>query len=255
MHQSRKMNFSNMVSVLSRLEIRLKGIWLVTIIVLLQFFSARSFAAAGEFSTARPFPKNSAPWVGEKLSGARCQGRKQAYGPYDYTKPGHRSASLRLVEGAHFMPRVNELVEDRKDSSVISDIDYTLRAFPNHHKALYAVTRYWFLPKTSKRITNWQTPPECYFQRAINFKKDDGVVKMLYGLYLHKLKRHKNAGKLYLEAEKLTPDSAQLSYNIGLLYYDTKKYDLAKKYAKKAYAAGYPLPGLQRKLKKAGYWP
>lgn len=244
-----------MVSVVSQLNIKPKEISRVAFIALLLFFSAQSLAGAGEFSTASPFPKNSAPWIGEQLSGVRCRGKKQAYGPYDYTKPEHRGASLRLVEGAHFMPRVNALVEDRSDSSLISDIDYTLRAFPNHHKALYAVTRYWFLPKTSKRVSNWQTPPECYFQRAINFKKNDGVAQMLYGLYLHKLKRHKDAGRLYLQAEELTPDSAQLSYNIGLLYYDTKKYDLAKKYAKKAYAAGYPLPGLQRKLKKAGYWP
>ncbi len=78
---------------------------------------------------------------------------------------------------------------------------------------------------------------------------------MLYGLYFHKLKMHKQALTYYLKAEKLTPKSSQLHYNMGLLYVALKKYDLAKQYAKKAYKKNYPLQGLQKKLKTAGYWP
>lgn len=217
-------------------------------------YSAQAVAAAGEFSTAPPLPKNSAPWVGTEINGAPCRGKRQAYGPYDYTRPDHRGASLRLVEGAHFMPRVNQLVEDKADSTVINDIDYTLRAFPNHHGALYAVTRYWFLPDSNKRVSNKRltTPPECYFQRAINFKPNDGTAIMLYGLYLHRLNRHNDALQQYKLAETVQ-ESAQLSYNMGLLYFDMKKYEDSMAYAKKAYAQGYPLPGLSNKLKNKGY--
>ena len=197
-----------------------------------------------------------APWVGDTFSGAPCRGKGQSYGPYDYTNPRHRGEPLRLVEGAHFMPRVRALIEDRRDSSVINDIDYTLRAFPNHHDALYAVTRYWFLPDSSKRVRNRliETPPECYFHRAINFKPDDGTVRMLFGLYLHKAKRLEEALEQYKSAEKLSPDSAQLLYNIGLLYFDMKQYDESEAYARKAYALKYPLPGLRNKLKQKGLW-
>lgn len=210
----------------------------------------------GGASGVTPDPKNSAPWVGEQFSGAFCTGNRQGYGPYDYTNPAHRGEPLHLVEGAHFMPRVSALVEDRGDSAVIRDIQYTLMAFPNHHRALYAITQYWFLPESQKAIKNRHVkpPPECYFQRAINFKPDDGTVRMLYGLYLHKLKKYSSALEQYSASEKLSPDSAQLLYNIGLLYFDMKQYDKSKGYAKKAYALQYPLPGLRNKLKNKGNW-
>ncbi|WP_321528171.1 tetratricopeptide repeat protein [Sedimenticola selenatireducens] len=197
-----------------------------------------------------------APWIGDTLTGAPCEGKGQSYGPFDYTNPRHRGEHLQLVEGAHFMPRVRSLTEDRLDSAVINDIDYTLRAFPNHHDALYAVTRYWFLPDSFKRVRNRMvsTPPECYFQRAIYFKPDDGTVRMLYGLYLHKLNKYNEALEQYDLAEELAPDSAQLLYNIGLLHFEMKQYEKSLEYARKAYALEYPLPGLRNKLKKKGYW-
>lgn len=197
-----------------------------------------------------------APWIGDTLAGAPCKGKKESYGPFDFRDPRARGEALRLVEGAHFMPRIRGLIEDKNDSPVIDDIDYTLRAFPNHHHALYAVTRYWFLPDSSKRVNNRSinTPPECYFNRAIHFRPDDGTVRMLYGLYLHRLKKYTNALEQYNAAEKLIPDSAQLLYNIGLLHFDIKQYDMSLAYAQKAYAMQHPLPGLRNKLRKKGYW-
>jgi len=197
-----------------------------------------------------------APWVGDTLAGAPCRGKNESYGPFDFRDPRARGEPLRLVEGAHFMPRVRGLVEDRNDSAVIDDIDYTLRAFPNHHHALYAVTRYWFLPDSSKRVKNRSisTPPECYFARAINFRPDDGTVRMLYGLFLHKRKMLKEALEQYSAAEKLIPESAQLLYNLGLLHFDMRQYEQSLDYARKAYALQYPLPGLRNKLKAKGYW-
>lgn len=197
-----------------------------------------------------------APWVGDTLAGAPCRGKNESYGPFDFRDPRARGEPLRLVEGAHFMPRVHGLIEDRNDSAVIDDIDYTLRAFPNHHNALYAVTRYWFLPDSSKRVKNQSigTPPECYFARAINFRPDDGTVRMLYGVFLHRQKILKEALKQYNAAEQLIPESAQLLYNMGLLHFDMKQYDQSLDYAKKAYALQYPLPGLRDKLKRKGYW-
>ncbi|MCW8847104.1 MAG: tetratricopeptide repeat protein [Sedimenticola sp.] len=197
-----------------------------------------------------------APWIGDTLKGAPCTGKGSSYGPYDYTNPKNRGQQLYLVESAHFDNRVKQLVEEIGDATIISDLDYTIRAFPNHHQALYAVTRYWFLPDSNKRVPNNRlvTPPECYFQRAIKFKPDDGTVKMLYGLFFHRLNMYEKALEIYSEAEKLQPESTQLAYNIGLVYFDMKKYSKALSYAEKAYANGYPLPGLKNKLKKKGLW-
>ena len=44
------------------------------------------------------------------------------------------------------------------------------------------------------------------------------------------------------------------SERMGLLYTDLKRYDDALRHAHRAYALGFPLPGLQRKLARAGKW-
>ena len=46
-------------------------------------------------------------------------------------------------------------------------------------------------------------------------------------------------------------ESAELNYFLGLTYFDLKNLDLAREYADKAYALGYPLPGLRNRLARA----
>jgi hypothetical protein len=48
--------------------------------------------------------------------------------------------------------------------------------------------------------------------------------------------------------------SAELNYLLGLVQFDLKDYTAAREAAKNAYALGYPLPGLKRKLAAAGQW-
>lgn len=48
--------------------------------------------------------------------------------------------------------------------------------------------------------------------------------------------------------------SAEINYTLGLLYVDRHAYAPAQECAKRAYALGYPLPGLKKKLEKAGQW-
>lgn len=47
-------------------------------------------------------------------------------------------------------------------------------------------------------------------------------------------------------------DSAEINYNLGLVSLELGEVDAAVDYARKAYSAGYPLPGLKRKLAAAG---
>lgn len=49
--------------------------------------------------------------------------------------------------------------------------------------------------------------------------------------------------------------SAELQYTLGLVYFELDDKEKALEYARKAYDKDYPLPGLQQKLKRAGYWP
>ena len=43
-------------------------------------------------------------------------------------------------------------------------------------------------------------------------------------------------------------------YNLGLVYFALRKYDQSLLHAQKAYQAGFPLPGLRRKLSSVGKW-
>lgn len=96
---------------------------------------------------------------------------------------------------------------------------------------------------------------ECYFDRAIRWRPNDPTVRLIHGLYLHLTGNLQGALAEYKLAERIQPNSADLQYNLGLLYFDTKQYALAKEHAKKAYQLGYPLPGLRKKLTSVGQWP
>lgn len=49
-------------------------------------------------------------------------------------------------------------------------------------------------------------------------------------------------------------NSAELYYNMGLAFFKINDYAESKKYADKAYALGYRLPGLRDQLKKIKKW-
>ena len=170
-----------------------------------------------------------------------CGNLDNAYGPYDYTSPIAHKEMLPIVEKHHLTPNVLNL-EQGETGSIMTDLDYTLRAFPNHHVALYTLGRY-ALREGYKFNPKYYTV-DCYFKRAMAFKPDDGYVYMIYGLYLQKSGDYKKALKEYTVALKLLPENAELYYNMGLLYNE------AEKYANKAYELGYPLPGLRDILKK-----
>lgn len=195
---------------------------------------------------------NEAPWVGHSLEGIPCSGNRQGVGPYDYTNAADRKAKLEIVESYHFTPNVEQLISGLSTIELGGDIDYTLRAFPNHHRALQAMARYQIQKKRDRNAP--YSPAECYFERAINFNGIDATAPILYGIYLHKLGKHKAALKHYKSAEKLDANGTELHYNLGLLYIDLKQYENARRYAIKAYKAGYPLQGLKSKLKGLGLW-
>lgn len=181
-----------------------------------------------------------------------CGKLSNHYGPYDYSNPDHRARYLPIVETAHFTTNVETLTRGQSSDNIPGDIDYTLRAFPNHPRALDAMAR-WQLangrPPTARHYS-----ADCYFVRAMTFKPDDGMVRMIYGIYLHKKGDYEGALLRYQEALELMPDSAEAHYNLGLLYTDLKRYREALDSARRAYALGYPLPGLQVRLRRAGVW-
>lgn len=201
---------------------------------------------------AGPVAAERAPWVGQDLSGAACNGQPTSFGPFDYTNPAHVREKLPIVERNHFTPKVSTL-QGGESGGLLADIDYTLRAFPNHHQALYALIRMSQRKGLRQRLDQWRTPPECYLQRAVNFAPEDGRVRTLFGIYLHERGLHEPAEDKYRRAIELQQRAPEAHYNLGLLLVEMEHYEEARRHARKAYSQGYPLPGLRRKLADAGH--
>jgi Flp pilus assembly protein TadD len=95
---------------------------------------------------------------------------------------------------------------------------------------------------------------ECYFERAMRWRPEDPVVRMVYANHLAKRGEVEGAREQYEAALKLDPDGPEIAYNAGLFYFSQKQYSRARELAETAYKGGYPLPGLKNKLKGVGQW-
>jgi len=178
--------------------------------------------------------------------------RAAHFGPFDYRYV--KGEELSLVEGAHFLPQTEALIRGKREgSSVGGELTYVLRAFPNHHRALVAVMLFGEKFRTDKPPF-LMYPIECWFDRAIRFVPDDVMVRMLYANYLIRNKREADT-KEHLEfVEKKAGTDAFTHYNLGMLYFDMKKYDKAVEHARVAYDQGLNKPELREALKKEGKW-
>lgn len=185
-------------------------------------------------------------------SAVGCGELETGFGPYDYTDPAHRGHDLHIVEINHFTPEVEGLIAG-KSSTLGADIDYTLRTFPNHHRALQAMIR---LSQREKKATpaGAKFTVGCYFDRALRFKPDDPTVLMLHGMFLNTQGKLDDAIAQVEKANQLLPNDANINYNLGLLYFDKKDFVKSREHARTAYDLGFPLPGLKNKLTKAGQW-
>lgn len=179
----------------------------------------------------------------------QCGALANAYGPYDYWVDKDR---IGIVIGAHFTSGVETLTQ-QKTGPFGGDIDYTLRAIPNHPRALMTMMK--LVERTKmERPPGAQYSIECYFDRAMRFRPKDGTVRMIYADFLAKRGKHKEALEQLETAKELAGDNANLNYNVGLAYVELKDYDKALAHAHKAYALGFTLPGLRNKLERVGKW-
>lgn len=181
-----------------------------------------------------------------------CGELKNAFGPFDFRQAASLSEQYTLVIGAHFTPDVENNIKG-SSSYIAGDIDYTLRAWPNHPRALAAMSRQGKIEKTgTPKGARW--PVDCYFLRAFEFAPDDGTPHAVYGNHLLAQGKSEAAMVEFKRAVELEPENATINYNAGLAYVKAKQYDKALFHAKKAYALKFPLPGLKNKLVAAGKW-
>ena len=172
------------------------------------------------------------------------------YGPYDFRTDKDK---LPIVLGAHFTPEVEALIRGKSSGTPGGDIAYTLSAIPNYPNALIAMMRLAEKEKTPQpRGSRYSV--ECWFERALRFRPDDNVARMIYATFLAKNGRTPQVLEQLERVTATAGDNAFTHYNAGLIYADIKDYDKALAQAHRALALGLPRPELRDRLQAAGKW-
>ena len=207
-----------------------------------------------------PFQHLFALLAGALVSGAAsasgCGSLVNGFGPYDYRTASE--GTKKQVELHHFNANVENL-RTGQNGYLAGDIDYVLRAFPNHPRAL------WSMEKLARRDRNERPvganyTAMCYFERAIEFTPDDAQVRVLYGLHLVERGKKERAteelktARGLIDKDELLRTDGNIAYNLGLGFYQVGRYDEAIEYAHRADSLGFPLSGLQNMLKRSGKW-
>jgi tetratricopeptide (TPR) repeat protein len=178
-----------------------------------------------------------------------CGDLANSYGPFDYRTSRDK---LAIVENVHFTQEV-EALRGGSTGQLGGDLDYTLRASPNHARALIAVAN------LGRKLNSDQLPGAkfsvpCYFDRAIRFASDDPIPRLVYGTYLARAGKNREAVEQLELAVNLDQGNANIHYNLGLVYLDLKDYPKAREHAQRAYDLGFSLTGLRKRLEAAGQW-
>lgn len=182
--------------------------------------------------------------------------------PYDYyaaetreSTGTYRGGLLYLVENRHFTQDVLSLTRG-STGRLPGDLLFVLNTIPNHPQALDAYSRYEYRYRTSEsfRESRDHSRPgyaaECLFERAAKVFPGSAQTHIAWGVHHYRNSDLEKAEKAFLIALKLSPNSIDAHYNLGLVYVERGKLELARKHADIAYSAGYPLPGLKRKIDK-----
>ena len=134
------------------------------------------------------------------------------------------------------------------------DLDYILRAFPNHHLALDAMSRLSVKEGTAKP-RGAQYTVACYFDRAVRFKADDpdgaaAVREVPLRAATSAIRPRPPAGSKQARLRRTPTSSTTWASRCSRSSATTKPL----KAAHQAYALGFPLDGLRKKLESVGKW-
>lgn len=181
-----------------------------------------------------------------------CGSLANAYGPFDYRIYKDRIEVLRVDEH-HFTPLVENLIKPMFQYFA-ADFDYTLRAVPNHHRALMSMARH------SLKVKDVQPPGagrtvDCYFDRAMRFTPDDMVVRMIYADYMLKLGNRRAEAVAMLDfVGRQAGENAFTHYNLGMLYFEAGENTKASRHAQEALNLGLARTELKDRIVAAGKW-
>jgi hypothetical protein len=185
---------------------------------------------------------------------AVAQPSPQVCGPLQVPAFDYRTdqKEYKVVEAYHFTTEIEALLRG-KSGTLGQELDYTLSNVPNHHRALISLTRYGEKMK-SAQPADLRRPVECYFERAMRFRPDDNIARLLYAHYLANGQRVPEVTRQLEIVTAAAGDNAFTHYNIGLIYVEIKAYDRALVQAHKAASMGFGRTALRDQLKAAGRW-
>jgi tetratricopeptide (TPR) repeat protein len=182
-----------------------------------------------------------------QVSEELCGSLTTHYGPFDYRTDRQK---LGIVEKFHFTPKIEALLGG-ETGTIEGELDYVLRAFPNHHRALAAVVRLSQRPFAAGRQP---VPTDCYFERALRFRPDDHVVRMLFASHLGRTGRGNDAATQLDYVRSRAGDNALTHYNLGLQYLKIGRTDEALAMARRAAELGMQRTELRDQLRARGKW-
>jgi tetratricopeptide (TPR) repeat protein len=158
----------------------------------------------------------------------------------------HSVETVRKVELYHWELAM-ECQRKKRLACAFNNLDFMLRWVPNHSRALNALVD---LGVEHKR-PDLALP---YLEAAVAFCPKCADLYVVAGNYDLRIGKVDSAIGQYRKSLELNPNSADAHYNLGLSYFKQGNRIAANESAQKAYALGYPLPGLREKLKGAGAW-
>lgn len=156
--------------------------------------------------------------------------------------------ALANLEQFHIAPGLARL-KGRNYQGAFEDFTFILASFPNHPQALALVS-----DVCDVQWKDVRCDADPWFQRAVEINPRIAQTYVLVGLHQQRRGRATEAVRAYQRALELNPASSNAHYNLGLAYFDQKRFDLANQHAQASYALGFPLPGLKDKLSRAGQW-
>lgn len=139
----------------------------------------------------------------------------------------------------------------RHFETAISEIDYTFRKilpdFPLYSEmAAYLAQAYFEIDETEKALD--------ILKNATNLKPKQPAAYIAYAEILMKSGKNQEALQILLAGQKKATESAEMHYFLGHVYLRLNQFEEARNHAKRAYALGYPLPGLKRMLQAKNMW-
>lgn len=173
-----------------------------------------------------------------------------AIGPLTYVHIHHYCAGMAILARARL--EANPRLREQTLHQALQESSYTFRHIPPDSLMYSSVAANLATIEMARGNIEVATK---YLTSAKDAKPSDPQPYIGLAILYRDTKRLPLAREALEEGLRATNgESAEVHYNLGLICFELKDNDCAVRHAHLAYDAGYPLPGLKRKLAASGLW-